>query len=113
MEEMGVAAKASLRPKRHESGAESCRRKGEPAYGNEYAAWLKLRRWTRRVSKHGQFAFPRAGSSQSTLRHTLPRMPGDDGIPPKDVLDMWQYAQKLARVEASLAVHEASVSRYG
>ena len=106
LDNVGAAASATLRPRRHQSGAESCRRKGEPCFGAEFASLVKLRRWTRRVSRHGQAALPRAAPSASSrpssLVHALPRMPGDDGIPPKDVLDMWQYARRLAAIDASL-----------
>ena len=106
LDNVGAAASATLRPRRHQSGAESCRRKGEPCFGAEFASLVKLRRWTRRVSRHGQAALPRAAPSASSrpssMVHALPRMPGDDGIPPKDVLDMWQYARRLAAIDASL-----------
>ena len=85
---VGHTASQTLKPERQMNGSQSCRRKGEPTYGREFAAYVKLKRWHRRVLRHGEAAFPRtakrAGTlfAGSSLAKALPRMPGDDGTPP-------------------------------
>ena len=108
MDAVGEAAKTTLRPRRHEPGHLSCRRFGEPTYGLEFAAMLKLRRWTRRVARYGDAALPppmrgaRRGHVPSTAADApeLPRMPGDDGSPPLDVVEGWRRAKRLSRQTA-------------
>ena len=133
MDAVGAAAKATLRPRRHEPGHLSCRRFGEPTYGVEFAAMLKLRRWTRRVARYGDAALPPSarGSSTNPARTCLPaatveqmpRMPGDDGIPPSDVVEGWRRAKRFAsqaesraaRIRSTLRAsdsHAASESRF-
>ena len=106
LDAMGLAVKNKLRPQRDAGGANSCRIKGEPTYGKDFADWIKLRRWTRRVQRYGQQAFPRPEStanvklSNAPKRFELPRMPGDDGIPHKDVVRNWRLAKQDALLEA-------------
>ena len=69
---------------------------------------LKLRRWTRRVARYGDAALPppmrgaRRGHVPSTAADApeLPRMPGDDGSPPLDVVEGWRRAKRLSRQTA-------------
>ena len=44
LDAMGLAVKNKLRPQRDAGGANSCRIKGEPTYGKDFADWIKLRR---------------------------------------------------------------------
>ena len=55
---VGHTASQTLKPERQMNGSQSCRKFGEPTYGREFAAYIKLKRWHRRVLRHGEAAFP-------------------------------------------------------
>ena len=84
LNDFGKAVKAALAPTRDLNGAMSCKQKGEPNYGTDFAAYIKIRRWTRRVVRFQELAFPRTAKvrgsrhTTSSLVYEPPRMPGDE-----------------------------------